>query len=117
MPANRKRIVVVALSGLAAVLLAGTAITVAQVQAQKQAMQAKPASAADVAFYDNEVLPVLKANCYKCHAEGKAKGGLSLADRFGLLKGGELGPVISLERPEESLILKAINHRDGLEMP
>ena len=49
MLAHRKRIFVVGLSGLAAVLLTGTAITVAQVQTPKQAAQEKPASAAELA--------------------------------------------------------------------
>src|SRR5262249_13664071 len=73
--------------------------------------------AAEAAFFAKEVLPVLKANCFACHGGGKAKGGLSLASRAGLLKGGGLGPAVSVERPEESRLLQAIHYRDGLEMP
>ena len=32
-------------------------------------------TALDQAFFDNEVLPVLKTNCFKCHADGKATVG------------------------------------------
>jgi hypothetical protein len=67
--------------------------------------------------FDKDVLPILKANCYKCHANGKAKGGLSLADRAGLLKGGDLGPAFNKYRPEESILLKAIHYQGDLEMP
>jgi hypothetical protein len=74
-------------------------------------------SKADVAFFDNEVLPVLKANCYKCHGEDKTRGGLSLGSRPAILKGGESGPAVDLKSPEDSLLVKAINHRDGLAMP
>src|SRR5687768_1954184 len=69
------------------------------------------------AFFEKEVLPVLKANCFKCHGDGKTKGGLSLASRDGVLKGGDSGPAVSLEKPEASHLLKAINYKDGLEMP
>jgi mono/diheme cytochrome c family protein len=79
---------------------------------------AAPQPPADGAVsFDKEVLPILKANCHKCHANGKAKGGLSLADRAGLLKGGDLGAAVSTDRPEDSLLLKAINYRGDLEMP
>jgi mono/diheme cytochrome c family protein len=71
----------------------------------------------DTAFFEKEVLPILKTNCFKCHGDGKTKGGLSLASREGLVKGGDTGPAISLDRPEESLLLKAINHAGDLEMP
>ena len=47
------------------------------------------------------------------------KGGLKL-DSFAagaLLKGGETGPVIVLNSPDDSLLLKAVRHQDGLAMP
>jgi hypothetical protein len=71
----------------------------------------------DAAFYDKEVAPVLKAHCTRCHGTEKQRGGLSVVSRSGLLKGGATGPAISLDKPETSLLLKAINHQDGLEMP
>jgi mono/diheme cytochrome c family protein len=72
---------------------------------------------ADAALFEKEVQPILKTNCFKCHGDGKTKGGLSLASREGLVKGGDTGPAISLDRPQESLLLKAINHAGDLEMP
>src|SRR5205807_2470141 len=79
--------------------------------------QAPPAKAESSAFFEKEVLPVLKANCFKCHGGKKVRGGLSLASRAGLLKGGDTGPAFFPQRPAESLILKAINYQGGLEMP
>src|SRR5947207_530180 len=78
--------------------------------------QDQPQPGVDAAFYDKEVLPVLKANCYKCHVE-KTRGGLSLATRSGLLKGGDSGPAVNLQKPDESLLLKAVNHQNDLQMP
>jgi mono/diheme cytochrome c family protein len=69
-------------------------------------------------FFETQVLPILQANCFSCHgAEEKIRGSLRLTSREGLLKGGDSGPVISLEKPDESLLLQAINHSDDLKMP
>jgi mono/diheme cytochrome c family protein len=70
-----------------------------------------------LAFYEQDVLPILKANCFKCHADGKAKGNLSLATRAAILKGGDLGPAVSLDKVDDSTLLKAVRYKDGLEMP
>jgi hypothetical protein len=67
--------------------------------------------------FDKEVRPILQANCFKCHGDGKLRSGLSLASRAGLLQGGDRGPVISPDRPEDSALLKAINYKGDLEMP
>ncbi len=78
----------------------------------------KEFSAADVSFFEKEVLPVLKANCFKCHgAAEKVRGGLRLTSRDLLLRGGDSGPAVSLEKPAESRLLRAVNWKDGLEMP
>ncbi|MCY2966307.1 MAG: DUF1553 domain-containing protein [Planctomycetota bacterium] len=70
-----------------------------------------------VEFYEKQVEPILKARCWKCHGgEQKIRGGLRLTSRGSLLKGGELGEVVSLEKPDGSLLLKAINYQ-GPEMP
>ena len=71
----------------------------------------------DRAFFEKEVLPILKANCFKCHGEGKVRGGLTLTNRPALLKGGDSGLVISKEKPETSLLLQALSHSGELKMP
>ena len=72
---------------------------------------------AEVAAFENEVLPILKANCFACHgSEKKLQGGLKLTSREDILKGGESGPAVDLKKPNESLILMAINY-DGIMMP
>ena len=63
-------------------------------------------------FFEKEVLPILKAECFKCHgAEEKIRGGLKLTSREEILKGGDLGPAVSLQKPEESLLLEAIQYK------
>ncbi len=74
-------------------------------------------AAEDVAFFEKEVLPILKANCFACHgSEKKLQGGLKLTSREDILKGGESGPAFDLKQPSESLLLQAINY-DGIMMP
>ncbi len=79
--------------------------------------RAKDFSPEALAFYEKEVLPVLKANCYKCHGNGKTKGKFSLESRDAILKGGDNGSAVSLDKPADSILLNAINYKDGLEMP
>src|SRR6266851_4972906 len=70
-------------------------------------------------FFEARVQPILKANCFSCHGgEEKIKGKLRLTTREGMLKGGDTGPAVSLEKPEESLLLQAVNYAaDDLKMP
>lgn len=70
----------------------------------------------DVAFFNDQVVEVLKANCLRCHAGAKPEGGLNLQSREGILKGGDSGPAVDLKDIGESYLLQAINY-EGYEMP
>ncbi len=69
-----------------------------------------------IAQFEAEVAGILEANCLKCHAGDKPKGGLDLARRETILKGGESGPAVDLADSATSLLIQAINY-DGFEMP
>lgn len=69
-----------------------------------------------VKFYIDQVQPIFVKNCFQCHGNGKAKGGLNLYVRDHLLAGGESGAAIDLESPRKSLLLDAINYV-SYEMP
>ncbi len=68
-------------------------------------------------FFETKVRPVLVNRCYECHGNGQAKGKLSLDSPAGALKGGENGPSVVPGKPEESLLLDAVRHEGGLQMP
>ena len=71
----------------------------------------------DVEFFQTDVLPILRASCFKCHGgQPKLKGGFRLTSRAGVLRGGELGPAVDLKDPGQSSLIEAINY-SGLEMP
>jgi hypothetical protein len=74
-------------------------------------------SPTEIEFFEKQVQPILKAHCFKCHGEGKVRGGLRLTTRAGALKGGDLGPAVLLDKPKESPLLRAVNYTEGLEMP
>jgi len=77
----------------------------------------KPFTPGQVRFYETEVRPILKAHCLKCHGEGpKIRGGFRLDTRAAVLRGGDLGPAVSLTEPDQSRLLEAIRYED-LEMP
>ncbi len=74
-------------------------------------------TAEQLRFYEEKVRPLLESRCWKCHATGrKVKGGLRLDDRDAVLQGGDLGPAVSPDQPDDSLLLRAVRY-DELEMP
>ena len=74
-------------------------------------------AAEQVAFFEQDVLPILQRNCFSCHGgQAEIEGAFRITSRQGIFQGGELGPAVDLEMPGESELLSAVNY-DGLEMP
>ena len=74
-------------------------------------------SSADDTFFESRIRPVLVRECLDCHGPENPKSGLSLHTREGMLKGGDQGPAVVPGKPEESLLITAVEHRDDLKMP
>jgi len=78
-------------------------------------------AAADIAFFEQKIRPVLVEHCYECHSAQakKLKGNLYLDSKAGWEKGGDSGePVILPGRPDESLLIRTVQHLEAdLEMP
>jgi hypothetical protein len=72
---------------------------------------------AQITFFEKQVLPILEKKCFSCHSAKKARGGLRLVSRAALLKGGDLGPAVLLEKLDASPLLKAIHYAGELQMP
>ena len=77
--------------------------------------QASP-GAAQAAFFEQKVRPVLAENCLSCHS-ASAMGGLRLDSRDALLKGGKTGPAVVPGDPDKSLIITAVRHSGAVNMP
>ena len=71
-------------------------------------LSVQPVLAQQVDF-SKEILPVLKANCFKCHGEKKAKSKLRLHTLADILKGGKNGGAIAPGKSAESLLIKRIS--------
>ncbi|MCX7420806.1 MAG: PSD1 and planctomycete cytochrome C domain-containing protein [Planctomycetia bacterium] len=81
------------------------------------AAEKTPPDDADTEFFERKVRPLLVQHCYSCHARGQKKGGLSLANRAGLLAGGESGAVVALGKPAESSLIAAVEQTGDVQMP
>jgi len=79
---------------------------------------AEPTKAEQEAFFEKHVRPVLVEKCQSCHGKEKQWAELRIDSRKGMLKGGDTGPAIVPGKPEESLLIAAIQHSDDAsEMP
>ncbi|MEZ5325254.1 MAG: DUF1553 domain-containing protein [Verrucomicrobiales bacterium] len=69
-------------------------------------------------FFEANIRPLLAGNCFKCHGEGKQKGGLRLDSIERINRGGESGAAVEPGDVEGSLLIRAIRRTDeDLAMP
>ena len=73
---------------------------------------------AQIRFFETRIRPLLANHCFECHGPDKQKGNLRLDSRAGVVAGGDLGSAVTLDKPAESLLLKAIGYDDDrVQMP
>jgi cytochrome c len=74
----------------------------------------RPVAAQDDAarpeFYSTKVEPIFQANCYRCHGGMNHRGGLNIATKAGMLRGGHDGAVLVPGDPARSLLVRLIRH-------
>ncbi|MFM8476106.1 MAG: PSD1 and planctomycete cytochrome C domain-containing protein [Planctomycetaceae bacterium] len=83
------------------------------------AQQTPPVFTAEqTTWFENRVRPLLAEHCFECHSSNAKtiRAGLKLDSRAAVLQGGDTGPAIITERPDESLLIQAVRWQ-GLEMP
>jgi hypothetical protein len=68
-------------------------------------------------FFEARVRPILVEHCTKCHGPRKQESGLRLDSRAGLLKGNDVGPVVTPGRPAESPLVEAVRYDGAVKMP
>ncbi|PYV39827.1 MAG: hypothetical protein DMG06_22070, partial [Acidobacteria bacterium] len=75
---------------------------------QAKAETAPPSAKGAVVQFEEQILPILEANCIKCHSGSSAQAGLDVRTRSGLLKGGTSGPAIVVGVAEKSLLYQRV---------
>lgn len=75
------------------------------------------ASDAKKVTYEDDVLPIFRDNCLKCHNPDKLKGDLDLTSFSSVIKGGGSGASVNAGDPEGSQLFKSIIHADEPAMP
>jgi cytochrome c553 len=79
-----------------------------------QPADTKPAASRTVPSFETDIVPVLRAKCFRCHGDTLRKGELALNSPEAIRRGGESGPVIVAGKAVESRLYEVI--RDA-EMP
>src|SRR5436305_13829950 len=75
------------------------------------------ATAQEKVTFQDHVLPLVEANCAKCHNADKKKGDLDLTSYSSALAGGASGKVLVAGDPDASKLWKSINHLEDPNMP
>jgi hypothetical protein len=69
----------------------------------------QPAALAVSLTFQRDILPIFQAKCVNCHGGGnKRKGGLDVRSVATLLQGGDSGPSINRQNPEQSALWEAV---------
>ncbi len=75
-------------------------------------------STAQINLFEGKIRPLLIEHCYDCHGpDSDGEAGLRVDSRRALLRGGDSGAAIVPSRPQESLLIDAINYGDIYHMP
>ncbi len=105
---NIRQLKLFVLSLSAALALAAALVSLRPVAAQSS----DPAD-----FFEQQIRPVLVANCAKCHNAQAQVAKLDLTSAEGFAKGGESGRLVNKDKPEESRLLQVIGYNEALKMP
>src|SRR5438309_11616102 len=75
------------------------------------------AHAQEKVSYQEHILPLVEANCSKCHNADKKKADLELTSYQGVLKGSGSGAVVLSGNVDGSKLWKALTHSEEPYMP
>lgn len=67
--------------------------------------------------FQQHILPIVEANCSKCHNPDKPKADLDLVTYRAVLKGGGTGPIVQSGNPDDSKLMKVLLHAEEPFMP
>lgn len=85
--------------------------------AAAEGLPVMPPTRQDPVRFQDEILPILAANCTACHNPKTHEGGLVLDTLPAILKGGDAGPAAVAGKPAESVLFLRAAHRQDDPMP
>lgn len=99
--------------------LASCLLTIAAPWVVTPSVQGAESPQPGVEFYERKIRPLLSQRCYECHSKSakRLEAELALDTRAGILKGGENGPIINPDQPEQSLLLQVVGYDGDIQMP
>src|SRR5499427_2547549 len=74
-------------------------------------------AAAQEEFFEKKIRPIFAASCQRCHNARSKVAGLDLTTAEAFQRGGDSGPAINKEKPEESRLLKVVGYDGETKMP
>ena len=80
-------------------------------------VRAEEVSPQQLELFERQIRPLLIEHCLKCHGPEKQEGGLNLATREALMKGGDSGAAVISGKPTESLLIQAVEYLGEPKMP
>src|SRR6185312_210877 len=69
----------------------------------------RPVRAGEETYFAQQIAPILKQHCLRCHDAAKQRGGLSLATAADFAAGGDSGPAFVSGKPSDSLLIQMIS--------
>lgn len=67
--------------------------------------------------FQDDVLPIFRSKCMRCHNADTQRGGLNLATHVALMQGGSSGPVVDTGNADGSRLFRLITHDEEPIMP
>jgi hypothetical protein len=68
-------------------------------------------------IFEKRIRPLLVEHCLQCHGPEKQEGGFNLVTRESLIKGGDSGSALVAGKPNESLLIEAVEYLSEPKMP
>ena len=69
------------------------------------------------ALFENDIKPIFKEHCLKCHGGEKTKSSFDLSSRESLIAGGDQGDAIIVGKPDQSPLIDYLRHNEEPFMP
>ena len=106
---RRSMFMAICLGLLSSVVFAQQSQTIAEQSTAGPQLQTAPSEAVD---FLREIQPILRDNCYECHAGTTEEGGLNLGIKAKAFEGGDRAAAILVGKSEESLLIQLVSGLD-----